>query len=379
MKRKINGISYVSMLLLGIYITVYQSAIGTIAKEYDLNDTAVGIIISLHFIGSVLAPVAFGEISDRVGKKAVVILAFCLFVLGLSGVYLAQGIFIIALGIFLIGCGFAVIEGTLSGVLAEVNPEKTGRVMNFSQMFFSIGAVVGPLIFIFMTDRFKGWRGIFLAMLLAFVTVTIYMFQLQLGGVKRRPANDKGLISLVLLKEKIFLLLCISMFAYVGIEEGIAFWLGSYFENNFDSTSLGAYTLSGYWGSMIIGRYLAGRFHDKYPLFLKWGLLISLISIIIALIVKINLLTAICFLFTGFGLSAVWPIIMSIAADRYPQYNGTAMGIMMTCGAGGGTAIPLLTGIISGYTGVETAFWIIPMIIIVVIILLSRVTTMIGN
>lgn len=379
MKTKINGICYISMLLLGIYISVYQSVIGTISKEYAISSTVVGIIISLHFIGSIAAPVIFGEISDRVGKKPVILITFSLLIVGLLGVYLFKSLIAVSIGIFLIGSGFAVIEGSLSGVLAEVNPEKTGKAMNFSQMFFSIGAVSGPLISMFATNRFGSWRSTFLLMIIAFAGVTVYMSQLQLGERKSKPEAGAGLISWRLFKEKIFILLCISIFAYVGIEEGVAFWLGSYFENTSGSAALGAYTLSGYWGSMVIGRYLASRFHSRYKLFLQGGLLASLIFIVLGLLFRGSMASVMFFILTGFGFSAVWPVIMSLTADRYPEYSGTALGIMMTSGAGGGTVIPLLMGTVSGFAGIETAFWTVPVIIILMLAILMKTNTLAGK
>lgn len=134
MKTKINAICYISMGLLGIYISVYQSIISIISKNYSINNTVAGVIISLHFIGSLIAPIIFGEISDRIGKKSVVIISFNVLIAGLLMVYLFNNLALIATGIFIIGCGFAVIEGTLSGVLSDVNLDETNKVINISQI-----------------------------------------------------------------------------------------------------------------------------------------------------------------------------------------------------------------------------------------------------
>lgn len=83
MKTKLNIICYISMCLLGIYLSVYQNAINSIAVSYSINSTAIGFIISLHFLGSLTAPVVFGEISDRIGKKAVVVISYGIMALGL--------------------------------------------------------------------------------------------------------------------------------------------------------------------------------------------------------------------------------------------------------------------------------------------------------
>lgn len=352
------------MGLLGIYITVYQSVIGTIAKEYAINSTMMGMMVSLHFIGSVIAPIIFGEISDRIGKKAVTLIAFSIMIFGLLSVYFSKSLVIISVGIFFIGCGFAVIEGTLSGVLSESNLQNANRAINLSQMFFSIGAVAGPLISMMSVSLFGSWKASFLFMIIIFGLITAYLYRLEFGIKKVTTENEKGLITIRLFKEKTFVYFCISIFIYVGIEEGVAFWLNTYFKSTFNLNQLGTYALSGYWASMIIGRYLASRFHSKHRLFLNGGLLISLSSFVIALLFKNSVLDFICFLIIGFGFSAVWPIIMSMTANFFPKYVGTAFGVMMTSAAVGGIIVPFFIGLIINFMDIRVAFWVIPLLII---------------
>lgn len=363
------------MCLLGVYLAVYQSIIGTISKEYSTGSAAMGLIISLHFIGSIIAPVIFGEISDRKGKKPVTIMAFVLVVAGLLSVFIFKNLIIISAGIFIIGCGFAIIEGNLAAVVAEVNTDNSGQAMNFTQMFFSLGAVFGPLISMFLIKSTGSWKSIFLVLIVAFTFVAAYISGPLPGKSSGQAETINGLITLKLLKNKMFILLCISLFAYVGIEEGMAFWFGAYFNNypGHASGTLGAYTLSGYWGIMILGRYLASRMHNSYNLFLKGGLVLAFCSIIIALLFKGSAVSAVFFVLSGLGFSAVWPIIVTITAISYPEYNSTAMGIMMTSGAGGGAVVPLLTGVVTGYAGVELAFCIFPVIILLILLALTGI------
>lgn len=368
MKTKINTICYMSMLLLGVYISVYQSIINSLSKTYSINNASVGIIIALHFIGSLITPIVFGEISDRIGKKPVAIISFSVLLSGLLAVFLFNNLFLIAAGIFLAGCGFAVIEGTLSGVLSDVNKVKTSKVISISQMFFSIGAVVGPLAALLLINTSGSWKAVFLLMIAMFGLILVFFIRLPLNESVQIIRNKTDLISLKFFKEKIFILLFISMFIYVGIEEGVAFWVNTYFIDIFNASQLGAYALSGYWTSMIIGRYLAGRFYTKRNLFLKGGLLISLLFMIIALLFRNSMVSLVCFIGVGLGFSAVWPVIMSQTADNYPKYTGTAMGIMMTAGAGGGIAIPFLIGLIANFTMIGIAFWVIPVMIILIFI-----------
>ena len=74
--------------------------------------------------------------------------------------------------------------------------------------------------------------------------------------------EKSGPISLLLLKQKTFFLLCLSIFVYVGLEEASAFWVNKYVRDVLNTEKLGAYGLSGYWGIMAVGRYRS-KFEEK--------------------------------------------------------------------------------------------------------------------
>jgi FHS family glucose/mannose:H+ symporter-like MFS transporter len=337
------------------------------------------VLISLHFAGIMLAPAIFGEISDRRGKKPVVIISFIIFITGLLLVYFFDLIVLIAVGIFLIGCGFGVIEGLLSGLLADINVEKTSQVINISQMYFSIGAVIGPVAAVWIIDALGGWKQNYIVLTVIFFLLLLVILKLDFGKVglaeteESKVIEKSGPISLLLLKQKTFFLLCLSIFVYVGIEEASAFWVNTYFRDVLNTEKLGAYALSGYWGSMAVGRYIGSKFEEKSNMFVKAGLWISLISLTLGLIIRNPVVNLVCFTLLGFGFSVVWPVIVSITAKKYPQYTGTSMGIIMTSGAIGGIIVPFLTGVAAELAGIAAALMIIPVLTLIILFIVGKI------
>ena len=229
---------------------------------------------------------------------------------------------LIAVGIFLIGCGFGVIEGLLSGLLADINVEKTSQVINISQMYFSIGAVIGPVAAVWIIDALGGWKQNYIVLTVIFFLLLLVILKLDFGKVglaeteESKVIEKSGPISLLLLKQKTFFLLCLSIFVYVGIEEASAFWVNTYFRDVLNTEKLGAYALSGDWGSMAVGRYIGSKFEEKSNMFVKAGLWISLISLTLGLIIRNPVVNLVCFTLLGFGFSVVWPVIVSITAKN---------------------------------------------------------------
>ncbi|HHW47274.1 MAG TPA: MFS transporter [Clostridiaceae bacterium] len=370
MKTRLNAICYITMCLLGIYISVYQNHLNTISSEYSVSSTIMGTIVALHFAGSIITPTISGEIGDRVGKKLVVVIAFVVFIVGLALIFFFENILLLAAGIFLIGCGFSTIEGMLSGVLTDNNREHRSRVIDISQLFFCVGAIAGPLLAVLFSEIFVEWKSIFLFLLGMFLLVMVLFISTKVEGAVEPGEKSSGLITVKLFKSKLFIIFCISIFLYVGVEEGVAFWTTTYFETVFEAKQLGSYALSAYWGAMVVGRYLASRFEKKRSLFTFWGLVISVAFSIAALVIKNPVVNFACFIAVGFGFSVIWPFIVASAAEKYPEYTGTAIGILMTSSAGGGLLFPFIMGAITGVSSIPAAFGVIPAATMIIFILL---------
>jgi len=330
----------------------------------------MGTIVSLHFVGSIITPIISGEIGDRIGKKLVVIIAFVVFNIGLALIFFFANIFLLAVGIFLIGCAFSTIEGMLSGVLTDNNREHRSKVIDISQLFFCVGAIAGPLLAVLFSEIFVEWKSIFLFMLGMFLLVMVLFASTKVEGGAEPEEKGSGLITIRLFRSKLFIILCVSIFLYVGVEEGVAFWTTTYFETVFDAKQLGSYALSAYWGAMVVGRYLASRFEKKRSLFTIWGMIISVIFSIAALVIKNPVFNFVCFAAVGFGFAVIWPFIVASAAEKYPEYTGTAIGVMMTSSAGGGLLLPFIMGTITGVSSISVAFGVIPAITMMIFFLL---------
>lgn len=394
MNKKINIICYTSMLFLGIYLAIYQNSINYITEGILNKSTVMGILVALHFIGIMVSPITSGEIGDRVGKKKVFIAAFVVILSGISIVFLFKSVFLIALGIFLIGCGSGSIESLGSSILADVNPTDTNRVINISQVFYSAGAVLGPLISLKIVEVSGNWK---LSYLLAFfvfavmlvITATANFSSFSIAGrkiaevtasganleetrLKSEPAKetqDKGLYAARLAKDKYLRFLCLSIFLYVGIESASSFWITSYFSDVLNVEKFGSYALSGFWGGMIIGRYIGSRLEEKSRQIFNAGLILSILSIVICLIIRTPISGLINFTLLGFGFAVIWPVLMTSAAKRYPQNTGTAMGMMMTTSAIGGMVIPFLMGILGDAFSITAGLTVVPISALMILII----------
>jgi len=398
MNKKINVLCYSLMLFLGIHLAIYQNSINYITEGIKNKNMIMGTLVALRFIGIAIAPIMSGEIGDRIGKKKVLIVALVIISLGIAMIILSKSIFLISLGIFLTGCGSGSIESLGSSILADTNPLDTNRVINISQVFFSVGAVLGPLISLKIIDTLGNWKLSYLPAFLVFVVMVVVTYSVKFvnvvgnklhgtkassnsvypekidtsddtGNSKELSKQEKGLFAARLFKDGYFRLLCLSIFLYVGIESGSAFWITTYFSDVLNAGKLGSYALSGFWGGMIIGRYICSKLESKREMVFDISLIISALSIIICLIIRTTVSGIISFTFLGFGFAAIWPALMTAAAERHPHNTGTAIGMMMTASAIGGVIIPFMMGILGNAFSVTGALVIVPVSVLLILVI----------
>jgi|GEM_PF-1180029 len=406
MNKKVNTICYMLMLFLGIYLAMYQNSINYITEGVLNKSTIMGVLVALHFIGIIIAPVTFGEAGDRIGKKKVLTIAFATILFGISIVFVSKSIILVAVGILFIGCGFGAIESLGSSILADENPYDTNRVINISQVFFSAGAVMGPLISLKIVEISGSWKISYLIAFIFFASMLVATSKTDFGGVTGTGTDSitstgavssagigtdaaackdtgsvavttkkTGLYSSRLLKDRYFQILCLSIFLYVGIEGASSFWITTYFRDVLGAEKLGSYALSGFWGSMIVGRYIGSKLESKSRIVMNISLVISIVSITSGLLIKSTISGLVSFTLLGFGFAVIWPVLMTMAAKRYPEKTGTAMGIMMTISAVGGMIIPFIMGILGDALSISAGLSVVPASALLIILLQFKAVT----
>ena len=361
----ITYISFAALTFLGLYLSIFQRLLEIISTDFGFNKVLMGSLITVHFFGILVGPLLSGEICDKFGRKIVIIYSLALFALGLLFLLFFSNVVIFFIGLFFIGAGFGVIEGSLSTLLTDLHPKETNRIMNISQMFFSIGTVVGPFLVIAFINYFN-WKLIFI------INIIFVLFFLLTFVMKPFPdykiKKTDYIITLKLFKKKEFMLLCISMIMYVGVEEGIAFWITSYVNEWTQNPLYPSLMLSAFWFSMVIGRYLQSKFSAKISEFIIIGAILASIFLVVSILSNAFLSILVSFFFVGLGLSGIWPMTMSIAKRIYPKFTGTAFGIMMACCAIGGITIPFVMGYIGETINIKwaLAFCALPLVLIVI-------------
>ncbi len=335
------------LFLLGFESGGFQLVLVNIAGEFGLNNTVMGSLVTVQFLAILVMPLIFGRISDRIGKKKVLTISVPVFAAGCAITLLAGSAGAFAAGIFIVGFGYSVSECIGSAALSDNDPLKAEKNLTLSQVAFSAGAVAGPVIVNALMAGGIDWRVVFAVAGAGFV---LLLPVLLMAEFKEEPkpelAKTKGGLS-NLFKGGLFAALMISIFLYVGMENGLAFFVDSFFDSQLNSAELGAYAISAFWLGMTVSRLVFGilKANPTRVLMVMFGVSAALL-LGLALCSNAYLAVALSAA-AGMAYGPVWPMLVGAATGNFPAQSGLAASLMMASSGLGGSFSPMLLGFLA--------------------------------
>jgi MFS family permease len=142
-------------------VLLYVFCITTIMQEWRLQPDLAGFMVTITLFTSSFGGIAFGTISDKIGRKKSMILAILLFSIfsGLSG--LAQNLWQLALARAVVGIGMGGEWSASALLVAETWPrEHRGKAIGIMQSGWSLGYIMAALAAAVILPLY-GWRVMF--------------------------------------------------------------------------------------------------------------------------------------------------------------------------------------------------------------------------
>ena len=179
---KLPGKSFAFALALIALITplavhLFLPAIPAVKAALALGDAGAQLMFSISLFGMAFATLVYGSLSDRYGRRPVLLSGIALFLIGSAASALAQTATMLVLARLIqaigAGCGM-----TLTRTIARdaYRPEHLVKAIAYLTMFYTLGPMVSPLVGGLLVDTF-GWRSVFgFALLLgSFIAVMAWL------------------------------------------------------------------------------------------------------------------------------------------------------------------------------------------------------------
>lgn len=151
-------------LLFGFDTGVISGAIPFFQKDFGIDDSMVEVVTSSGLLGAILGALCCGKLTDRIGRRKVILTSAVIFAFGALGSGWAPDIYhLIAARLFL-GVAIGISSFAVPLYIAEVSPAKSrGMFVAMFQLMITIGLLVSYLSDLYFADEtsVSCWRPMF--------------------------------------------------------------------------------------------------------------------------------------------------------------------------------------------------------------------------
>jgi len=382
--------SIVALILITFFVISFLTNIlgalnPSVSESFDLSETMAGFLPFSFFIAYGVMSIPAGFMVEKFGEKKLIVFAFTLALFGsiLFASLPTFGVFIFSL--FTIGTGMAVLQVVINPLLRVSGGEENYAFTSvMAQLIFGAASFVSPQVYSWLvtnidkTDTPQGWLmstisritpiemswvsiyWIFsiASLFMIFLVVTVAFPKIELNEDEKVGSKESYVD---LFKNKLVLLYFFGIFAYVGAEQGISYWMSKFLQvyHGYDYETVGANAVGNFWGLMTLGGVLGLvllKIMDS-KLVLRLFTALSILSFALALFSGAST-SLFAFQASGFFLSVMYPIIISLALNSVSKHHGSFAGILMT-GIMGGAVVQLLIGFLSDLTSLKTGMLLV--------------------
>jgi fucose permease len=359
-------------LVIGINSSMLGPVLPDLAKQTGNTLAVTGSVITALFLGALIIQFLLGPVNDRVGPRRVLVVALALAACGLVVVSVSPSLPQALVGMFVLGTGIGAMIVSTNVMLTVVFASRSVAALNFSNVFYGVGAICGPVLSSLLAQRWGStlpimWVEAGLLALLWPATLMLRTMKDQRRETKdeRKSINPPSLVagrsvSKARLSQSVYRAPALwvlggVLLIYVGAEAGAGSWAITYLNR---SAALrldeAAFLVSGFWLALTSGRLLGaivGVWLSARSLLTvsfvgaTAGTLVLLLSGGSAPVMAAGLL-----LF-GFSLGPVYPTVVSVATTTFVEAPGKAAGFVMAVGSIGGMIIPWLLGVVLEWGG----------------------------
>lgn len=332
--------------------TMYVPSMGHMASEFLVTPAALQAVMACYLIPYGLSQFVYGPLSDRLGRKPIIVLGLFIYIAGTILALFADqyewflaGSFIQGLGI---GCGGAMSRTLTRDVFSGAELHKVNSLISMCVIF---SPLLAPVLGGYLTEAF-GWRSSYMFLALFAIAVVITMmtsFKETLPKESRRNERVSDSYRFVLSGRKFqgYLICLVATFAGVAIFEAAAgVLLGGVLQLPATTVSLlFVLPIPGYLIGAALSSLIAAKRNEKSALFvglvaIMLGSLIVLIPGLFGHTTALTLIGGATIYFLGSGI--LFPAATTGALAPLPYHAGTGgavLGGMQNLGAGLATLV----------------------------------------
>jgi MFS transporter, FHS family, L-fucose permease len=353
---KVN-ITRILPVLLSFFVMSFVDLVGLgvdrVSSDMNLSATLAQLIPSAAFLWFLLLSVPVGIIQSRLGKKFMLNIGMGVTALGLLVPFFFYSFAMVLTGFALLGIGNTIVQVSANPLLVDVVPSnRASSFLSFSQFVKAIGSMIGAPLAGLFASQFGDWKLVFLVFGIVSIISVVWLGTAKVDEVKHGEVKATFGSSFKLLGTGFVLMMVMSIFLVVGIDVGFNSNSGQFLIKQYGIDPLLAENgRSIYFLGRMIGTFAGAILLTKFSSrsFFLWSSVFGILFLTLLLLIKSAAVAWVLIFLIGLAVSNIWPLVFSIAVEKYPSRNNEISGLMMMA-ISGGAVIPLLVGWVSDMT-----------------------------
>lgn len=345
--------SFMTLIAAGMGFAIRGGILGDWGSQYGFTKLELGTITGGGLVGFGIVILAASLITDNVGYKPILLVAFLLHILSAVITLAATPVFNAAgkdatywclyIGMFMFAVANGLCEAVINPLVATLYPKQKTHYLNILHAGWPGGLIVGGLIAAFLAGNLR-WE---ILMVLFLIPTAIYGFIVLKENFPVSEAKAAGVSFGDMVKQffaPLFLFLLV-LHACVGyVELGTDSWISSITESILEGQGLYLFVYAS--TIMFILRFFAGPIVEHInPIGL---LLVSAVLGAVGLYmigsVEAAALVWVAVTIYGVGKTFLWPTMLGVVGERFPKGGAITMGAiggvgMLSAGLLGGPGI----------------------------------------
>lgn len=358
-RRALFGAASAGLFLFGIVLALLGTLFGLpeMRARLHVDLSEQGNLFLLLYFGVLVASLVVGPLIGRAGNKLVLLVSALLVMGALAGFAAAESFATAAICAAALGLGGGGLNTSTNALVSDLYGDARGKMLNALAAFYCLGALLLPLVAAGLSAIYP-MRRLVLGMLVGaavLAAVAAAVFAALRFPAARQSRSFSPVEMLRVAYSPGVPLLALLLFCQSGNESAIGGWASSYAGLAGASARTATWVLAGYWAAMLVGRTLAIWLLRRMG---KTQLLLlsaagSLAGCTLVLLSHRLAGLAAALVLVGASFAPIYPTVLGIAGDRYPQISGTVFGMLFSLGITGGMTFPWVIAQISERLGMR--------------------------
>src|SRR4030065_1036423 len=340
--------NFLALFIAAFFVYFTSPILIEIGDSFGSTVENIMLVTSYYMIGSIFGMILSPFLNRKLKRIYIFIISYITLLPCIIILSFIDNVIVFYCIYFITGFIFGVIGIQANTNMAESTLENKDSVMNIGHRFFAIGAIIAPIVSSNIVKSGINWRYLYY-FIIFFIILNIILFTVLRRKIDNVMPEQKAVsLKIVFANKKTNLYLFLTMIAlffYVIAEMTVSIWSPTFFRilKHFDLKSAGL-ILTILWIGIFSGRLLVAFISHK----IKTGYMlmiltiISIISLIFLIYSDIKFINYLAVFFTGFGFSAIVPLLISSTGSFFPKGKEIIMSIMFLMPAVAGISAPYL-------------------------------------